>query len=835
MKTEEMRRVADGSHPVDLVSQNSFAPKFVCYEGNIRVARLHDRCSVPRSVGGYSRVHMAPLPLKTSFAVQKEVDPLYSGGPVSLANGLLATTLVSDVQISELYTGKRILKITGDDEVITALALTPDASHVITCSRSLLMRTYELPSGKLLRQTKAHESPVISIDTDSTSTLVATGGAEGTVKVWDIKGGFVTHNFKGHGGVVSALKFYGKAGSTTWRVASGADDCKIRVWDLVSSKCLAVLDGHSSVIRGLDFSADGNTLISGSRDQILNTWDLKKFKVKKSVPVYEALEAVGFLESGLFDTDATLAYLGGEKNRIRVIDLSTGSEVAAEKMSEQTSETAIQQIFHDRENKSLVTIRTNQNILTHSLAAKHLPIEHRSVGQFDEIIDCAYVLGDTKLAIASNSEDVHLLDTENDNVEVLSGHTDIVICLDCDLSGRYLITGSKDNTAKLWDLQALKCVQTFTGHTESIGAVALPRTPCDADLPEFVLTGAQDRTIKCWDPSTGGKRSKWTIKAHEKDINAIDVSPNDRHFASASQDRLCKVWDRETGEVVAVLRGHKRGVWTVKFSAFEKVLVTGSGDRTVKLWSLNDYTCTKTFEGHTNSVLNCLFLSAGQQIASAGGDGLVKIWTIRTGECETTLDNHEDRVWSLALKADDQTLVSGGGDSVINFWHDTTAKVREAAQKSREEIVEKEQTLSNYVQSKDWRSAIALALALDRPGKLLHLLNEVMNERSEEGSITGLHAVDDVISSLSDAQLARLLQRVRDWNANARTSPVAQTILNIVMRAYSPEELLKLPGIKAILDPLMAYGERHYARMNGLIQESYLLDYTLREMANGMS
>ena len=769
---------------------------------------------------------MAPILLKTSFAVEQEINPLYTGGPASLAHGLLATSLTGDVQVTDFETGARITKVQGDDEVITAVNITQDGQYLITCSRSLLMKTYSLPEGKLLRQTRAHDAPVISIASDTTSTLIATGGAEGIVKVWDIQRGFVTHNFRGHGGVVSALKFYGKAGGQSWRLASGADDCKVRVWDLLASKCLAVLDGHSSVIRGLDFSSDGQMLLSGSRDQLLNTWDLKTFKLKLSIPVYESLESVGFLNH-----DVDMVYIGGEHNRIRLFNLATKAEVGGEAVAEKTSETIIQQIFYDSEQATLTSVRSNQTILTQSLKESDLPITKRLVGQFDEVIDCRYALKDTTLAIASNSEDVHLLRISDHNVDVLAGHTEIVVTLDIDFAGRYLLTGAKDNTAKLWNLETQECVATLTGHTESVGAVALPRTPSD-DIPDFALTGAQDRTIKCWDPSEP-KRSRWTIKAHEKDINAIDVAPNDKILASASQDRLCKLWDVETGEVVAVLRGHKRGVWTVSFSAFEKVIATGSGDRSIKLWSLNDYTCLKTFEGHTNSVLKCLFISSGQQIASAGGDGLVKIWTIKSGECETTLDNHEDRVWSLALSSDDSTLVSGGGDSVVTFWKDTTEEEARKAAADAEELVEKEQALSNYVHTKDWRNAIALALSLDRPGKLLSLFTEVINGRAngDPDSIIGLHAVDQVISSLTQEQLARLLLRLRDWNANARTSPVAQPILHCILKHYSPQEILAIPNIQQIIDPLLSYGERHYSRMNGLLQDSYIVDYTIQEMS----
>ena len=68
-----------------------------------------------------------------------------------------------------------------------------------------------------------------------------------------------------------------------------------------------------------------------------------------------------------------------------------------------------------------------------------------------------------------------------------------------------------------------------------------------------MLTGSEDRTVKCWDwapvadPDIAATtapvklQAKFTVLAHDKDINGLAVSPNDKLFATASQDRTAKV------------------------------------------------------------------------------------------------------------------------------------------------------------------------------------------------------------------------------------------------------------------------------------------------------
>jgi U3 small nucleolar RNA-associated protein 13 len=776
----------------------------------------------------------------------------------------------------------------------------------------------------LLRTLKPHTSPVVVLAIDRTGTLVATGGADGVVKVWDIRAGYTTHTFHGHGGVVSALHFFqvevaqkddaaegGKkrkrrksqqeevpavsAGdhSIEFRLASGAEDGKIRVWDLHKRKSVAILDSHVTVVRSLHYSSTAQMLLSGSRDKTLILWNADRWKPVRTIAALEGIESAGFI------ADGQCIYAGGENGRIRLWSVASGKEITQEQ--EPGLETdAIVEVLHHATLPYLVSVHADQVLNFQTLpelespwkeeTIEPLPIFRRVSGTHDEVIDIAYVGRDKSLlALNTNSEDIRIVTLNESNangdatqgryfgadVGLLKGHEDIVICLDVDWSGHWLVTGAKDNTARLWRLdpenESYTCAAVLTGHAESLGAIALPHSiPQESSAaytdplshpPAYIVTGSQDRTVKRWDVTKEMKqklRAKYTRKAHDKDINAIDIDPSGTLFASASQDRTVKIYSATEGEAIGVLRGHKRGVWTVKFapkdsqapgSGNKGLIATGSGDKTIKVWSLDDYSCLLTLEGHSNSVLKLAWLSyrpvdardkRGSQIASAAGDGLVKVWDAESGETMSTLDNHTDRVWALVAHPKTGTLVSGGGDSVITFWQDTTSATLEAATTAETERVELDQKLQNYAYAGNYREAIVLALQMDQPGRLLSLFKSVVEtEKPDEGSMTGLTAVDEVLGSLADEQLYKLLLRLRDWNTNVRTAPVAQKILWTVVKSYPASRIAGLrPGgkvgtkgsLKDVLDGIKVYSERHYKRVEELVDESYLLDFTLREM-----
>jgi U3 small nucleolar RNA-associated protein 13 len=252
-----------------------------------------------------------------------------------------------------------------DTQPIYSVCVSPSAQRLILFTASLSLRIYDLFSafngGKSIHPIRvigrAHDAPVHVCLVDPTSTYLASGSADGIVKVWDIFRGYVTHVFKGHGGVVSALRFNFPQHPASVnqerkvQLITASVDTRIRVFNLTPSskhsgalKPDVVLEGHSSVPRGLDVSQDGKWLLSGGRDSVVLIWDLShSYETKevgtkrklptlvKTVPILERVEAMGLiqLDDDIYGSerspDRILFFTGGQHGIVKIWDGREGN------------------------------------------------------------------------------------------------------------------------------------------------------------------------------------------------------------------------------------------------------------------------------------------------------------------------------------------------------------------------------------------------------------------------------------------------------------------------------------------------------------------------------
>ncbi|KAM8961647.1 transducin beta-like protein 3 [Pelodytes ibericus] len=791
---------------------------------------------------------MAGVQFKTNYAVTRKIEAFYKGGKIQVNKDgtYMFCTCGNKLNILDIATGAVRYTIEQDDqEDITSFALSPDDEILVTGSRALLLKQWQWKEGKCSRTWKAiHTAPVASMTFDPTSTLLVTGGCDSTIKIWDVIKQYCTHNLKGSSGVVHLVQFH--PDMSRLQLFSSSMDYKIRVWDLKSSKCLCILDTHYSAVTSLGFSPDGNTMISSGRDKICTVWDLNTKSAKRTVPVYESVETVVILPDspdtvGRGDgTQSVLFLTAGSKGILRVWDAVSAKCVHSqtlphhtEKVSdEEANEHSLTHCLLLPNQSEVLTVTVEHNILIYDL--QNLDLKKQFAVYNDEVLDVKFLgPSDSHIVVATNSPQIKVFELATSDCQILYGHTETVLALDVFKKGLLFASCAKDRTVRIWRMNKatgkVACVAQGSGHTNGVGAIS-----CSRMKESFVVSGSQDFTIKIWKlpESISAKQSDGpeplhasvTEKGHDKDINSIAVSPNDKLIASGSQDRTAKLWSAANCSLVGVFRGHKRGIWCVQFSPADQILATSSADGSLKLWGLQDFSCLKTFEGHDASVLKVTFVSRGTQLLTSGSDGLMKLWTIKTNECVKTLDSHEDKVWGLHSNRRDDTVVTGSADSVIVLWKDVTETELAEVQAKQEEDILKQQELSNLLHEKRFLKALGLAISLDHPHTVLTVIKAILQEPQ------GKDDLEKNIQKLRQDQKESVLRYCSVWNTNSRNCHEAQSVLSILLTQETPDTLLQYNGIRGTVESLIPYTDRHMQRMGRLLQASMFVDFMWQHM-----
>ena len=114
------------------------------------------------------------------------------------------------------------------------------------------------------------------------------------------------------------------------------------------------------------------------------------------------------------------------------------------------------------------------------------------------------------------------------------------------------------------------------------------------------LSGARDNTMRLWDMETG--RCLRMFDGHNGEVNCVVWSADERLAFSCSDDRMVRLWDVETGSCLRVLEGHTDIVRRVAWSPDQRCALSGSKDKTMRLWDVKTGRCLRVFEGHTDGV-----------------------------------------------------------------------------------------------------------------------------------------------------------------------------------------------------------------------------------------
>ncbi|KAF7923580.1 hypothetical protein BELL_0005g00330 [Botrytis elliptica] len=189
----------------------------------------------------------------------------------------------------------------------------------------------------------------------------------------------------------------------------------------------------------------------------------------------------------------------------------------------------------------------------------------------------------------------------------ISGHGEsILVAQFSPKSSSRMVTGSGDNTARIWDCDTGTPVHTLKGHTSWVLAVSW--SPDESRI----ATGSNDNTVRIWDPKTGKQLGR-PMKGHSKWVTNLAwepyhvQKPGEPRLASSSKDSTVRVWSTNQQTIELILTGHRDAVSCVKWGG-TGFIYTSSRDKTVKVWNAKDGTLAHTLNAHVHWV-NHLALS----------------------------------------------------------------------------------------------------------------------------------------------------------------------------------------------------------------------------------
>jgi len=774
--------------------------------------------------------------------VESSIEPIYTGGRVQMyrdsnQKSYLLLTSGSQLHFRDAQSGKSILSFDSMEEESGWQNFLAHENMLFTVNKDGLVESWELdfsseiPSKTLKRSWKSgnsRNSPVVRMLHHEKSPLLILAFADGSVSGWDSLQGYCTHNLKARSALpISSITFH--PDSKCMQLFVGSEDGSISNWDLMQSRLIKSFSGHVSAVTCIHVDSKTMRLISAGRDKIVSVFSLKDAVLQKTIAVNDSVNDMILTE----DESSSFALIG-EKGIVNIWDLENG-HLVRQSSNLTASGHPLTQIMSGSSTNELLVISSELQLLT--LLTENLSEVNRMMGHFGEVTDFALLneVEDCALAVATNGAEICIFpQTSSMACRLLPGHSEAILALSYSSDGDFLVSGSRDNTLRIWtnplspiNEKSIVC----EGHTDAVSSVSVSKSS-NASGTFMIASASSDLTVKMWsfEPKEGKARSLWTIKAHDKEINALTFSPDFKLLITASQDKTIKIWDVTTGSLVRTLTGHKRGVWSVACTfSQEMLLVSGSADRTIKIWRLSDdFSCIKTFEGHSNSILRVGFINNGLQVISAGSDGLMKIWDLKRNECLATLDEHSDRIWALVIQNDGDRIITGDASAIIKIWKDSTDEEIAEAIRIQDDILVKEQELQVFLLRKDFKNAVIHAMGLDQPFRLSSLFEDLLKEKTVPECLILLAPLLDQLNS---DQKAKLIEYIREWNLSYKRSFFSQLVLAAILRSPGFDSLFKeKASVKEAFAGIIPYTEKHFDRTDELLISSYLTDFALLNM-----
>jgi WD40 repeat protein len=564
------------------------------------------------------------------------------------------------------------------DGAVTALSLNANATQAVTSGADKTVKVWDLAMGKTVRVFGPLPAPVTTASFSRDFTQIAAASGK-QVKTWNAADGKDIATLDGPADV-KALNY--NADKT--RLATAGADGMVRVWDLAVNKELVFFPGATpGPMETVLFTPNGVNVIAGGADK---TATVHTIGIARMLVVGSPVRALTIAAGG------ASVVTGADDKSVKTWNTGTG---ALEKAFG-GGESIARSVATTKNNLVLGVAGQDKQLRLYTLADAKLvgvvplPAEPTTLAFRPDSVTATTGGKDGSLTSFNVTFTAGMpLPPEFGQVQLTYKHAAEVTDLAYSVDGNSILSTGLDKKLILWKVPSLAATRNFP-HPAYVDAVAW------GPDGKTLATGCHDGKLRFFDLVKNAPLKE--VNAHPAPamppnqpafpIYCLAWTPDGKQVFTGGLEKNVKLWDMAGGTLVREFKawkekdfeqGHKDGVYSLTLSPDGKLLATGSSDKTIKLWNVADGTVARTLTNpnlkpagpmspppsHPGSVYGVRFLENGTKLLSVGGAprgmGYIAVWNVADGKLLSGEEVPLGTIFSLAVSNDGSKIALGTG------------------------------------------------------------------------------------------------------------------------------------------------------------------------------
>ncbi|XP_057721128.1 uncharacterized protein LOC130935409 [Arachis stenosperma] len=551
---------------------------------------------------------------------------------------------------------------------VTSIAPAPSSSQVAVGYADGSIRIWDSDAGTCETTLSGHKGAVTALRYNKAASVLASGSKDNDIILWDVVGETGMFRLRGHRDQVTDVVFVGSGK----KLVSSSKDKFLRVWDLDSEYCIQIVGGHHSEIWSIDVDPEERYLVTGSADKVLRFYSIKHESVDgQSVNGDSAV--VGDGGSSVQNKWEVLRQFGEiqrqSKERVATVQFSKAGKLLACQVAGKTVE--IYRVLDEAEAKKKARRRVHRK--------KEKKHAKEALGGAEN--------GDVNKGVKGDitSETQGLIETSNPAVTVpdvfkllhtLRASKKICSVSFCPVTPKNslasLALSLNNNLLEFYSIESSEATKTLAielqGHRSDVRSVTL-------SSDNSLLMSTSHNAVKIWNPSTGS-----CLRTIDSGYGLCSlILPSNKYGLVGTKDGTIEIIDIGSGTRLEAVEAHGASVRSIALLPDKNGFVTGSADHDVKFWEYQ----LKQSPGQATKQLSVSNVSTmkmnddvlvvaispdSKYIAVALLDSTVKVHFADTFKFFLSLYGHKLPVLCMDISSDGDLIVTGSADKNLKIW-----------------------------------------------------------------------------------------------------------------------------------------------------------------------